>query len=127
MALPLLSRGHLLGVLAFIASAGSRRYGQRDLRLAEAEWWNDPVRVERARSEASAIESQLLGAIARGGRSRRAAQAGERARIAVKRRLDDAVRRIGGAAAPLGEHLERAVRTGLYCSYLPDRARRRPR
>jgi hypothetical protein len=100
-----------------------------DLRaeIAEAEQWNDPARVERARSEASALEAELLGALGRGGRSRRAAQASERARVAVKRRLDDAVRRIGDAALPLGEHLERAVRTGLYCSYLPDRARRRPR
>lgn len=95
--------------------------------LAEAERWNDPMRAERARSEADALQSQLLAAVGRGGRSRRAARAGERARVAVKRRLDDAVRRIGDAAPALGEHLERAVRTGLYCSYLPDRARRRPR
>ncbi len=95
--------------------------------LAEAEQWNDPARIERARSEAGALEGQLLGAVGRGGRARRAAQASERARVAVKRRLDDAVRRIGDAAPALGEHLERAVRTGLYCSYLPDRARRRPR
>jgi len=95
--------------------------------LAEAEHWNDPARVERARSEADALESQLLGAVGKGGRSRRTGRASERARVAVKRRLDDAVRRIGDAAPALGEHLERAVRTGLYCSYLPDRARRRPR
>jgi hypothetical protein len=95
--------------------------------LAEAEGWNDPIRAACARSEVDALQSQLLAAVGRGGRSRRAAQASERARVAVKRRLDDAVRRIGDAASSFGEHLERTVRTGLYCSYLPDRARRRLR
>jgi hypothetical protein len=101
------------------------RLDQLRAELAEAEAWNDSARIERARSEADALETQLVGAVALGGRSRRAARVSERARIAVKRRLDDAVRRIGDVAPALGEHLERALRTGLYCSYLPDRARRR--
>jgi hypothetical protein len=28
--------------------------------------------------------------------------------------------RIRGHNAPLGEHLDRAIRTGTYCAYLPD-------
>ncbi|MBC8071920.1 MAG: hypothetical protein IAG13_26570, partial [Deltaproteobacteria bacterium] len=54
-----------------------------------------------------------------GGRLRRAGSSSERARINVQRRLKDVVRRVTSVHAELGRHLERALRTGTYCSYEP--------
>jgi PAS domain S-box-containing protein len=69
MALPLLSRGQLLGVLAFISSAGSRPYGQSDLRLAEALAERAALAIENARLydssvRAAQVRDQVLGFVA---------------------------------------------------------------
>jgi PAS domain S-box-containing protein len=69
MALPLLARGQLLGVLAFISSAGSRRYGQSDLRLAEALAERAALAIENARLYDAAVRAaqardQVLGFVA---------------------------------------------------------------
>jgi non-specific serine/threonine protein kinase len=90
--------------------------------IEQAEAWNDPGTLERARGELSALEAELGRGLRLGGRARREKQAAERARIAVKRRLDDAIRRIAEAEPLLGDHLRRTVRTGIRCSYVPERA-----
>jgi len=69
IALPLLSRGQLLGVLAFISSAGSRPYGQSDLRLAEALAERAALAIENARLydasvQAASVRDQVLGFVA---------------------------------------------------------------
>ena len=38
----------------------------------------------------------------------------------VTRAVREAMARIREHNAPLGEHLDRAIRTGTYCAYLPD-------
>jgi PAS domain S-box-containing protein len=68
MALPLLRHEQLLGVLAFLSS-GSRRYGRRDLRLAEALADRAAVAIENARlysasKEAAQLRDQVLGFVA---------------------------------------------------------------
>ena len=63
-------------------------------------------------------------AVGLGGRARRAGGATERARVNVQRRIADAIHRIQEHDATLGRHLSRAVRTGAYLSYLPERAER---
>jgi hypothetical protein len=92
--------------------------------LEEAESWNDAVRAERARDELEALEAELVRAAGLGGRERRVGRAAERARINVQRRLADALRRIGEADGELGRHLSSTIRTGVYCSYAPERAAR---
>jgi hypothetical protein len=52
-------------------------------------------------------------------RGRQASVTIERARINVTRAVSLAVRRIAAAAPDLGWLLERAVRTGTYCSFRP--------
>jgi hypothetical protein len=44
----------------------------------------------------------------------------ERARLAVTKRIRDAVKRIATYHAGLGYHLATTIKTGQYCSYLPD-------
>jgi hypothetical protein len=90
--------------------------------IDQAEAWNDRGALERAQEELSALETELGRGLRLGGRMRREKQAAERARIAVKRRLDDAIRRIAETEPLLGAHLRGTVRTGTRCSYVPERA-----
>jgi signal transduction histidine kinase len=69
MVLPLLRYERLLGVLAFISSTGSRRYGQSDLRLAEALAERAAIAIENARLyrasvHAAQLRDQVLGVVA---------------------------------------------------------------
>ena len=82
------------------------------------------MRLERVRGEADALRAELARAVGLGGRVRRAGSAAERARVNVQRRIADAIHRIQERDAALGQHLARAVRTGAYLSYLPERAQR---
>ena len=87
--------------------------------LSEADEFNDIGRSERIRAELEALTEQLAGAVGLGGRDRTAACASERARSTVTQRLKDAIRKIGTHAPVLGDYLQRAVRTGTFCAYLP--------
>jgi hypothetical protein len=93
--------------------------------LDEAESWNDAGRRDRLQREVDALTTELSGAIGLGGRDRRAGRAAERARVNVQRRVADALRRITDAAPALGKHLQSTIKTGSFCSYLPDHPRRR--
>jgi tetratricopeptide (TPR) repeat protein len=100
-----------------------RQYRARVLELREelreAESWNDLARAERVRTELEAIQRELSQALGLGGRERRIGAAAERARVNVQRRIRDAIRRIESYHPGLAKHLNRAVRTGAYCSYDP--------
>lgn len=92
--------------------------------LEEAEARNDPGHAERARTELEALRAELARAVGLGGRVRRTGRAAERARVNVQRRVVEAIRKVAEASPPLGVHLQKAVRTGAFCSYAPERARR---
>jgi tetratricopeptide (TPR) repeat protein len=92
--------------------------------LDQAEARNDPGHAERARTELEALRAELARAVGLGGRVRRTGRAAERARVNVQRRLVEAIRKVAEACPALGLHLQKAVRTGAFCSYAPDRARR---
>jgi hypothetical protein len=93
----------------------------RDLedQIAEAESWSDPGRAARARAERDAIASELSRGVGLGGRARRAGAAAERARVNVQRRIRGAIKKIGESLPELAAYLDRAVRTGTFCSYEP--------
>jgi tetratricopeptide (TPR) repeat protein len=88
--------------------------------LAEAEEWNDSARAERVRSETEALTQALAEAVGLGGRDRRAASVAERARLNVTRAIRSAMARIADNHPELGRHLDATIRTGAYCSYIPD-------
>jgi predicted ATPase/class 3 adenylate cyclase len=94
-----------------------------DLRdeIEEAESWSDVERAERAREEMNAVLEHLNAALGLGGRSRKVADEAERARKAVYMRLRQTIGKLKVEHPALGRHLERAVRTGYFCSYAPDR------
>ncbi|HEY6761112.1 MAG TPA: AAA family ATPase, partial [Baekduia sp.] len=92
-----------------------------DLRedLEEAERFHDVERAARLREELEFIGAELARAVGLGGRDRRAGNAAERARVNVTRAIRGAVRAIAEHDARLGHHLERSVRTGVFCVYDP--------
>jgi tetratricopeptide (TPR) repeat protein len=85
--------------------------------LADAEARSDLGWIDRLRTEAETIETELTRAFAAGGRARRSGAAAERARSAVTRRVREAIAKISEHDKELGQHLEWAVRTGITCSY----------
>jgi hypothetical protein len=87
--------------------------------LEEAERFNDLERLARLREEQEFIGAELARAVGLGGRDRRAGSAAERARVNVTRAIRGAVKAIAEHDARLGHHLERSVRTGIFCAYQP--------
>lgn len=92
---------------------------QEDIDDAEAR--GDIEAASRAQATYDAVVEQLTSAYGIGGRARRAPDSVERARKAVTRRLRDAVTRIERVHPVLGRHLDASVRTGVFCTYAPER------
>jgi len=90
--------------------------------LDEAESFNDGERAAHVQAEIDAIVDQLAAATGLGGRSRGEVTDAERARVAVRRSMKSALDRVAAALPALGDHLDATVRTGFYCSYVPDPA-----
>lgn len=99
--------------------AYQRRLEELDHDLEEAERFGDVLRATRARAERELLADELAHAVGLGGRERRTGSAAERARVAVTRRIRDAVKRIAAEAPELGRHLDRSIRTGRFCRYQP--------
>jgi tetratricopeptide (TPR) repeat protein len=97
-----------------------RRLTEIEGDIEEAGADNDLARREQAELERSFLIGELSRAVGLGGRDRRAGAASERARAAVTQALRKAIGRLRDACPPLGDHLDRTIRTGAYCTYLPD-------
>ena len=91
----------------------------RDLEeeLREAEGWADAGRSERLRAELEFLQSALAEAVGLGQRSRRSADASERARVNVQKRIRSAIRRIAEELPALARYLDREIQTGLVVCY----------
>jgi tetratricopeptide (TPR) repeat protein len=87
--------------------------------LDEADQFGDSAGAEAAREEIEFIGRELTRAFGIGGRSRPSGKAAERARVNVRRRLKDAIDRIGKQNPGAGRYLENTVKTGTYCRYTP--------
>ena len=101
-------------------AAYRRRLGELEEELTEADAWSDPERAARARQEIDFLEQELTAAVGLGGRDRRAASDAERARISVTKAIRSAMDRIRKHSKPLADHLASTIRTGSFCSYMPD-------
>ncbi len=97
-----------------------RRLAEIDEDLDDARLTGDSGRVGQAEAERDFLIRELSRAVGLGGRERRAGSASERARVSVTRAIRHAMSRIRQHDPALGEHLDRAIRTGTYCAYLPD-------
>jgi CheY-like chemotaxis protein len=96
------------------------RLDELDEELREAEQWNDRERVSRANEERELLAHELAAAVGLGGRDRKAASESERARINVTRAIKAVLDRIAEHSPDLARHFEATLRTGTFCSYVPD-------
>ena len=87
--------------------------------LEDAETLGDVSGAEAAREELEFISRELAGAFGISGRSRAASSAAERARVNARRRLKDAIGKIGEQLPAAGRYLESTIKTGTYCKYQP--------
>jgi hypothetical protein len=110
--------GELLDARA--KDAYRRRLAEIEDDIEEARALGDTERAAQADAERGFLVRELSRAVGLGGRDRRASSASERARVGVTRAVRQAIARIGEHHPELGEHLNRAIRTGTYCAYLPD-------
>ena len=101
-------------------TAYRRRLAEIEADIEQARALEDSVREAQADAERDFLVRELARAVGLGGRDRRAASASERARSGVTRAIRQAIARIGQHHPPLGEHLDRGVRTGTHCAYIPD-------
>jgi tetratricopeptide (TPR) repeat protein len=110
--------GEMLDVRA--KDAYRRRLAEIDDDIEQAHAIGDGERAAQADSERDFLLRELSRAVGLSGRDRRAASASERARAGVTRAIRHAITRIGDHHPQLGEHLNRTIRTGTYCAYMPD-------
>jgi hypothetical protein len=97
-----------------------RRLAEIEEDLEQARQLGDAARAEQAIAERDFLMRELSRAVGLGGRSRRLGSAAERARVSVTRAIRLAMGRISAHHPAFGIHLERTIRTGTYCVYLPD-------
>lgn len=100
-------------------AAYKKRLAELDDEVHEAEAVNDRARLTRARAEIEFLSAELSRAFGLGGKGRRVGSAAERARVAVTRRIRETIRKIAEQAPDMGKVLDRAVKTGTFCSYDP--------
>ncbi len=74
----------------------------------------------KVESEIDFLEREIVRAVGHRGRDRRAGSTSERARLNVTRAIKAGLRKISEHHSTLGELLERSIRTGSFCSYVPD-------
>jgi tetratricopeptide (TPR) repeat protein len=101
-------------------SAYRRRLAEIEDDIEQARALEDTNREAQADAERDFLVRELGRAVGLGGRDRRAASASERARSSVTRAVRQGIARIGEHDSELGGHLERTVRTGTYCAYVPE-------
>jgi hypothetical protein len=101
-------------------SAYRRRLAEIDADLDEARSWADTGRATKLAAERDALLDQLRAATGLGGRPRVSGSAHERARIAVRKAIVNAIDRVAAADPSLGRLLSDTVTTGAICRYVPD-------
>jgi hypothetical protein len=121
-----LARSLVQGNLGTVLDGRARaEYKQRlqELRdeLEEATGAGDLGRAAGARHEIEQITQELSAAYGLGGRARTAGDPAERARKAVTNQIRRTLERIRVGNPDLGRHLDYALRTGVFCSYAPER------
>ncbi len=101
-----------------------RRLSALDAAIAEAETDDlsfDGADADTLRSERDMVIDELRHATGLSGRPRSFADAGERARTAVRKALVRTVSEISAAEPGIGEHIASCLTTGSTCCYTPDR------
>lgn len=88
--------------------------------LEEAREFNHLERASNIEEEIEFITRELARALGLAGRDRKLGSEAERARKRVSLAIKEAIRVIARHDASLGRCLARSIRTGRFCSYVPD-------
>jgi tetratricopeptide (TPR) repeat protein len=110
--------GEMLDVRA--KDAYRRRLGEIEDDIEQARALEDTEREAQADAERDFLVRELSRAVGLHHRDRRAASTSERARVSVTRAVRQGMARVAEHHPELGEHLDRTIRTGTYCAYVPD-------
>lgn len=89
--------------------------------LQEAEQCSDYVRVEKLQATYDQLVDHLSKTLGLKGKTRETGSTIEKARSALTWRIRNAIARIEQHHPLLGAHLSNAIKTGILCSYQPDR------
>jgi TolB-like protein len=117
----------LVGETEFVFDEKAKRsYQQRLLELQEeisvAEQSNDLKRGSGLRQEYDELISHLSTSLGLRGRTRKTNDHVDKARSAVTWRIRKAIEKIQKVDASLAKHLTLAVKTGIFCRYVPERS-----
>ena len=97
-----------------------RRIDELNEQLEDLLERGDHDRVEKVESEIDALRRAISYAVGMRGRDRRAGSIAERARLNVTRSIKAALQKVVEHHTEVGEILNRSIKTGLFCSYIPD-------
>ena len=97
-----------------------RRLTEIEDDIEQARAFGDTERAAQADAERDFLIRELSRAVGLGGRDRRAGSTSERARVSVTRAVRQAIVAVREYHPALGAHLERTIRTGTYCAYVPE-------
>jgi hypothetical protein len=97
-----------------------RRLAEIEDDIDQARALEDTEREAQADAERDFLVRELSRAVGLGGRDRQAASTSERARVSVTRAIRQAIVRVAEHHPDFGQHLDRTIRTGTYCAYVPD-------
>lgn len=92
--------------------------------LAEAATANDPGRAEPLEEEKERLLNEMRKATGLGGRDRKMGDSSERARSAVTWRIRHAIKKLDAVHPLLARHLHASLKTGVFCSYDPEKETR---
>jgi hypothetical protein len=100
------------------------RLREIEAELEEAEAANDSGRAGRIEEERGHLLDEMRKATGLGGRDRKMGDPAERARTAVTWRIRHAIKKLETAHPALARHLGHSIKTGVFCSYTPEKETR---
>jgi len=94
----------------------------RDLQsqMEEAQAMGDGTGYKSLREEYETLLAYLTKAMGMGGKSRKTGSSLEKARSAVTWRIRSTIKKIEKDHPQLGKHLSNSIKTGTFCSYVPE-------
>ncbi len=101
-------------------AAYKQRYEELEASLDEARQFNDQGSIGRIEREMEFLVHEISSATGLGGRDRRAGSDAERARVNVTRSISRAIQKLHKAHPELARHLDQAIRTGTFCTYVAE-------
>lgn len=102
-------------------AAYQRRLEELRDEMEEAERFNDPTRIGKARAEIDFITMELATAYGVGQHARARSEEVEKARKTIANRIRTVLTKIQRVHPVLWRHLSTTLKTGTFCSYTPEK------